>query len=854
MVQRLCLLILLALIAGSSPVLAHSFHVYPATTPEPSPAPAQTDTSTLAAATTYYVSSSDGNDTNNGTSQTTPLKTLAKVNSLDLQPGDQVLLKCGDIWRSEQLIITQSGSEAAPIVFGSYPESCNNQPVLSGSQPVQEWSVSSPNIYVADLTTGSNAGLFPNGINQLFRNGERLTQGRWPNLNANGQGGYAFLDGIADSKTLLDADLPAVNWAGAIVHVKTIRWLLVNREVTGSSGTSLTVAEDIQFGHGSEGWGYFINNHLSTLDQDGEWYYDANSGKVYLYSSSGAPDSIEGSVVLDGDESFAAGIIIGQFKLGQHVAYVTISNLAIINWFAHGISFPRNLEGTENHHLIIQNNTIKNVESIGMNLATWMYKPTEGEDGWRGGYSQTIANNVIDGANHFGIHTYARASLFQGNTVRNIGLLKNLGASGLGCGLSGANCTENGDGIRLKLGKVEHSANGNTFSYNTLEKIGYAGFDVFGPNNTFEYNVIKEACYTKGDCGAIRTFGRSNLNDTQVYNIAITNNIILDTIGNTDGDAEKYKPLFGIGLYIDNYSRDVLISGNTVMSSTIDGILFQRSTGKIINNTLYNNNAGTMGRGQISLSATETQITELGGNILYGMNVIDAYTFARTLIVSNLSNVLASDNNYFFQPYKAAHISSDGNKTLEEWQTSSAMDGNSKTNWFTLEEGESPRSEIFYNSTNAPQTHDLDGATYLDLDQQSVAGSITLQPFTSKILVLDKRAPDPVTPTEITFDTPPSGTDSPTETITLKNTGSVSMTITAITLGGSNPGEFRLSHTCPDTLQPDAQCTLSVSFAPTASGPQKATVTIRHSASDSPYTVQLTGGAIQVFLPVISRR
>ena len=60
--------------------------------------------------TTYYVSSSLGNDSNNGLSEGKPFATIGKVNGLDLQPGDQVRFKCGDTWRAEQLVISKSGT------------------------------------------------------------------------------------------------------------------------------------------------------------------------------------------------------------------------------------------------------------------------------------------------------------------------------------------------------------------------------------------------------------------------------------------------------------------------------------------------------------------------------------------------------------------------------------------------------------------------------------------------------------------------------------------------------------------------------------------------------------------------
>lgn len=67
----------------------------------------------------YYVSNS-GNDNNTGLSPSSPLKTISKVNTLDLS-GDvrKVYFKRGDAWR-EQLTVPSSGTAGNPIVFGAY--------------------------------------------------------------------------------------------------------------------------------------------------------------------------------------------------------------------------------------------------------------------------------------------------------------------------------------------------------------------------------------------------------------------------------------------------------------------------------------------------------------------------------------------------------------------------------------------------------------------------------------------------------------------------------------------------------------------------------------------------------------
>ncbi|MFN2286631.1 MAG: glycoside hydrolase, partial [Anaerolineae bacterium] len=159
---------------------------------------------------TYYVSSSTGDDDNNGLSEAEPFATVSKVNGLDLQPGDSVLFKCGDVWRADPLIITRSGTTEAPITFGTYPSGCADKPVLSGAQPIAGWSLSSGNVYVANLETGANAGKFAYGVNQLFCDDARLPMGRWPNLDE-GDAGYSTIDGYSGSQ-ITDNELPSGDW------------------------------------------------------------------------------------------------------------------------------------------------------------------------------------------------------------------------------------------------------------------------------------------------------------------------------------------------------------------------------------------------------------------------------------------------------------------------------------------------------------------------------------------------------------------------------------------------------------------------------------------------------------------
>ncbi|HHW00180.1 MAG TPA: DUF5123 domain-containing protein [Clostridiaceae bacterium] len=83
-----------------------------------------------AAGTVYYVDSVNGNDNNNGTSESTPWKTLSKVNSMTFQPGDQIKFKAGGSWTG-QLLPKGSGSSGNPIVITKYGTGAD--PIIDGA-------------------------------------------------------------------------------------------------------------------------------------------------------------------------------------------------------------------------------------------------------------------------------------------------------------------------------------------------------------------------------------------------------------------------------------------------------------------------------------------------------------------------------------------------------------------------------------------------------------------------------------------------------------------------------------------------------------------------------------------------
>lgn len=81
---------------------------------------------------TFYISSSDGSDSNSGISQKSPWKSLGKINNETFKPGDRILLKSGDVWNGCTKIASRlSGNSEKPIVISSYGS--GEKPVLTST-------------------------------------------------------------------------------------------------------------------------------------------------------------------------------------------------------------------------------------------------------------------------------------------------------------------------------------------------------------------------------------------------------------------------------------------------------------------------------------------------------------------------------------------------------------------------------------------------------------------------------------------------------------------------------------------------------------------------------------------------
>jgi hypothetical protein len=244
----------------------------------------------------YYVDQSSlGNDLNNGTSLSTPFKTIQKAASMAVA-GDIVYIRTGTY--RETVIPAKSGTAGFPITFQAY----NNEIVtISGTEFVTGWSLHSGNIYKAAMP-GNFMTTVHNQSDQIFVDGTMMSIARWPN-NTSFDPSYpakSMITGFV-SKTSLgnlttgvvkDTKLPANDYTGAEIYFQPNyegwSWVFTGT-VTGVSGSVITFTSFN--GSGQDGNGaiyngrsrYYIFNKLSLLDTEGEWFHDKTANLLYIW-------------------------------------------------------------------------------------------------------------------------------------------------------------------------------------------------------------------------------------------------------------------------------------------------------------------------------------------------------------------------------------------------------------------------------------------------------------------------------------------------------------------------------------------------------------------------------------------
>src|SRR4051812_44328845 len=237
---------------------------------------------------TYYFSANSGDDSRSfpqAQSSSTPWKSLSKLNSIfgSLQPGDKVLLKRGEIFYGS-ITVTKSGTSSSPITIGAYGS--GNKPVNSSLKTITGWVSKGNGIYE------TSSALSGTRVNIVMLNGVQQEIGRYPNRNA-ANGGFLTFESHYSNTSITDNQLSSSpNWTGGDVVIRQDRWVTDRNLITSHSGTKISYKATTSY-KPVDKFGYFIENHIKTLDKFGEWFYNRSTHKLSVYFGSNQPTSYQ---------------------------------------------------------------------------------------------------------------------------------------------------------------------------------------------------------------------------------------------------------------------------------------------------------------------------------------------------------------------------------------------------------------------------------------------------------------------------------------------------------------------------------------------------------------------------------
>ncbi|MFZ4412467.1 MAG: right-handed parallel beta-helix repeat-containing protein [Bacteroidales bacterium] len=625
-------------------------------------------------ATDYYISAT-GDDTADGLTTATPWQTIDKVNAVfsSIPAGSNIYFNRGDTFYGS-IIISKSGTSGSPITLSAY--GAGAKPIITGfvTIPGSSWTAEPglTGIYsAASVVTTSILA------NMVTIDSKQVGMGRYPDKS------FLTYEATNGTNTITDIGLgTTINWKGAGMAFRKNDWTLDRASISNHVGDVLTYSNLGTNQAPSAGFGYFIMNDLRTLTSYGEWYHKPATKKFYMYFGDVDPATKVVQVANISDLITNTG----------SYDYITVDNLNLTGAINNAVNLT-----TGNDFCTIQNCDISFIGNYGIYLGS--------------GKNRTADNNTIRDCNSHGVYdNYGSFATITNNTISDIARIP---------GQSYYTYGNNG---------IYSPGNGCIISYNTIKRTGYCGICIkYTGAATVSYNYIDSVCLVLNDGGGIYMPGPNA--STRL----VDHNIITNVIGNGAGAIRQTS--LSEGIYLDEGSSNVVVTNNSVANSGNSGIKLHKATNDIItDNTTFH-----CGRG---LDILNTSGAAINWNQSIKRNIFLAKTSAQYTVVfgsvNDISLLGVLDSNYYARPVddtKSFAVTINGSwstNTLATWQTITGKDANSKKSPVKISSYDDIRFEI--NPSKESKTIALNGK-YITVDSKIYDGSVTLQPFSSVILM-----------------------------------------------------------------------------------------------------------------------
>lgn len=703
-----------------------------------------------------YVDSAAADDTGDGLTPVTALKTIDHAYGhavSDSRTHSVIRVKAGTY--RELVTMDIAGTNAYPVTIE--PLNPGETVIVNGADILTGWTQCSSddsglhgnanysNIYYKDVTIRAT---------QLFKDGLRLEPSRYPAKTSNdgtiahtvtdGGPGWCFPTTEVDDTAFYDTGLIGLgtdHFVGSVVTFRHPDNHHVIADVTAfNTGTGLVTHVDYTSPPGwglHEGYGYYFVHVASEINAAGEWAFVPSgeaAGRIYVYSV-GTPTGTYEVSSRDG--------------INITANYNRVKGIQITKANLYGVHI------TDADYCVVDSCTIP-----------YAYYAAVMLDGSPGSDECQIINNTISWAGYYGVAQgfYINNTVISYNTITDTGC-GSWSAGGQVAGAVGDDYTYYGNRLAGSMPPYANDSPGSgiltTFTSNTIRHIdnntitrcAHKGIQTMhrGTGGTISRNVISYFMLSGRDGGGIYTYNGSTKSAGGTSNDEITDNFISYGYGCNKGflgyTTTSYEQCYGI--YMDNTTSDFNLRRNTISGMYDSGIfsLWGRTL-SITDNVIYECQNGIEFASQIFATDEYCHDIVTTGNVIFcsGANQHTIHTTTYD-VWDHWEDWGTSSGNYYFDVASddAQHIytwdrPTEVHYTLTEWIAlgHTGMDEVGSVDWKAFKAAHTDEGSGTATLVTNPTAHRINtvlSKPYYGVDGVEYHGSITLAPWTSKVLI-----------------------------------------------------------------------------------------------------------------------
>ncbi len=438
----------------------------------------------------------------------------------------------------------------------------------------------------------------------------------------------------------------------------------------------------------------------------------------------------------------------------------------------------------------------------------------------------TGANTVtvhMTGTNNLHLHIYELSGLVTSSPLDQIGSNFQSGATAATVSTSGPTTSANEFAFAY-FGRDNGSGTwtAGTGYGNTLASPNTgAGTDAFSEGATISSTGTQTATATASATDAltsvIATFVAAN-GGTPVGATSAAQTLTLNNTGSASLSISSIAASGDFG-QTNTCGTFVAVGGNCTISVTFTPTATGARTGAITITDNASNSPQSVGLSGTGTPASGPVASLSPTSLPFGSQTLNTPSASQTVTLSNPGSMalsitsIAASAQYSQTNTCGASVAASGNCTISVTFTPTAT--GTQTGTITITD----------NAPGSPHVVNLTGT-----------GTAATAPAVS------------LSPTSLPFGSQTLNTPSAAQTVTLTNSGTATLNITSIAASA----QYAETNTCGASVTASGNCTISVTFTPTATGTQNGTITITDNAPGSPHTVSLTGTGTAATAPAVS--